>query len=334
MTVSSVGTGKTYTTWALWRAACPSNLTAGGSNDQWIGEQDNEELTLTAAVNFTGITTDSTHYIELRGRATQGWADSSANPLRYSTGGARVTCSSYGVELFTVTSGQKDVRFTNLQLRHTGVLGNNYVIRAVGAQIDRCIIESASCNNGNVLIDDSTGWIARSVITLRQSSGANGVISLGSSASIYSSILACTTVGGASAGLGTGYVGTETVRNCGIFGATAVAASPLSGTRTFTTCFTNVASPPSGCTTTALSTSSGAKFTNITDGTHDYKITSGSSMAGAGTTDSTFFPTDCFGTTAGSPPSVGPFELGGGGGAATSLLYRSPSARLSALLSF
>lgn len=311
MTISRIGTTGTpaYSTVALWRAACPANLVT--ANDQWIGEIGDEELTVAATVNFTGITTDATRYVELRAASGAAWTDNPASPLKYGTAGARLTTSVYGGSMFSITGGQKDIRFTRLQLIHTGTFGADPVINASGslaeaAQVDRCIIEGYSSTSGGVCrIDHSSGYIARSVVVQRRSSGAACVAGLGGGAQAFSSIFACTTPGAATNVLGGGYV-SGVARNCGLFGGVALS---IAG-RTYQNCVTNLSTGlPTGVTTAAFSTSTGAKFTNITDGTHDFRITSGSTLIGAGVADATYFPTDAFGTTAGTPPSIGPMEL-------------------------
>jgi hypothetical protein len=90
------------------------------------------------------------------------------------------------------------------------------------------------------------------------------------------------------------------LQNCAFFGVTAVKTG--GATPTYTTCLTNVASPPSGCTTTTYNTSA---FVNITNATRDYRIPSGSALIGAGTVDSINAAFDIVGTPRGATNDVG-----------------------------
>jgi hypothetical protein len=131
------------------------------------------------------------------------------------------------------------------------------------------------------------------VVVNRQASSTGCIAALSNGASAYN----CTFVntGGTVTNGIAGNYATSAITNCGIFGSTTVKGG--SSTFNFTTCFTDVSGHGlSGVTTTAYSTSSGAQFENITDGTHDFRIKTGSSLKDAGTTDSTNAAADISGT--------------------------------------
>ncbi len=89
MTVSSIRTdgGGDYTSIQAWEDACPSDITASGTNEDWVGELENEEfLNGDGRCTFGGIVTDATHQLILRPSTGSGFAENSTpgtTPLRY-----------------------------------------------------------------------------------------------------------------------------------------------------------------------------------------------------------------------------------------------------------
>lgn len=84
--INSVGTAQTYTTWQAWEDACSADLVADGDN--WIGEQINEELTVTSALTVSGITTNASNFLTMRTASGASFIDNATpgtDPLRYDT---------------------------------------------------------------------------------------------------------------------------------------------------------------------------------------------------------------------------------------------------------
>jgi hypothetical protein len=95
--------------------------------------------------------------------------------------------------------------------------------------------------------------------------------------------------------------------NCGFFGL-ATALKGGGGSFAYSGSATDLAAPPAGVVQTAFSTSTGALFNNITVGTHDLRISAGSSLVNAGVTDADI-ATDAYGNARTAPYDIGPMEL-------------------------
>jgi hypothetical protein len=103
-----------------------------------------------------------------------------------------------------------------------------------------------------------------------------------------------------------GQYGTRSFINCAFLGCSNLVDPTSGGTFNFTNCYTDDASPPSGCSTIALDTSTGSGFENITVGTHDLRIKSTSALKNSGT--STGAPSaDIMGT---SRPQGASYDVG------------------------
>ncbi len=125
MTVSSIGaTARDYATIALWEAACPANITAGGTNENWEGEMYNDsEFVVTTNTVFSGVTTDSTHTIQLRCATGQSFKSSGAVALNYNvTNGVGVRCATTDRIILHIQNPY--VVVTGLQLYNNG--GTSY----------------------------------------------------------------------------------------------------------------------------------------------------------------------------------------------------------------
>jgi len=312
-TVKTIGSGGDYTTIQAWEDACPADLTA--TDEIWQGQLKNQHFTGSGPmVTFSGVTTDSTRYIELTTEAGASFSDNASvltNALRWdSANGAAITSTgNYAGNAAIMNNNQPNVRLTGLQVRCTGVsmpvdCGPSYSGGSI--TMDRCIIEGKGTSADGV-IGIYSGTLKNSVFVQRSTGSP---LSIGAAkAALYNCLLAATGTAPSHA-LRAAY-GSRTLKNCGIFGASAMSTG--STTTTFTACYTDIGSPPSGCTTTAYATGSGAMFTNITDGTHDFRPQSGSSLLNVVTADTTNAPTDIKGATrptGANASDVGPWEEG------------------------
>lgn len=125
MTTSSIGTSsRDYSTVQAWENAAPADITAAGTNEDWIGECYNDSEFLVTSGSFltvAGTTTDATHRLILRCAAGQSYKDSSgiaSAPLRYDQSrgvGFRVT-DTYGW-LFNIQS-PTDILIEGIQAYH------------------------------------------------------------------------------------------------------------------------------------------------------------------------------------------------------------------------
>lgn len=311
MTDKVIGTGGDYTTIASWFAACPANLVS--STQTWRGLLKNETFTLTSAVTFSGITTSSTYYIELTTDTGASFADNGSvqtNALRYNaSNGAAIACTTaYVVPL--VNTASMHLRLTKLQARLSSLAASRVVDASNNTIIDRCIFEGQGGASGAVVaLYGSGSRVSNSVLINRKSSSPGPAASIGDGASLYNCTLAATAATGSVALVGS--YGTPTVRNCAAFGFTSIKSG--GNTPTYTTCATDIASPPSGWTGSLTGSS---QFESLTDGSHDFRAKSGGAIIDAGTTDSTYAATDIAGTSrpSGSSYDIGAWELVQGGG--------------------
>ncbi len=283
------------------------------ATDTWIGQLKNETFTVTSAVDFSGITSKATYYVELTAEAGASCADNAnvqTNALRYNaSNGAAITCGTNYVT--PIIASSTHLRLTKLQIENTnsnaGCVSGGGNLRA-----DRCIFEAQP--PGQVVTLNSGDIASNSLIVNRRSSSAGPAVTLSGGGELYNCTLAATASTGAVAL--SGNYGVPAVRNCAIFGFTAIKTGGNSPT--YTTCATDVASPPSGFTG-SLSFSS--QFENTSDSTRDFRVKSGAGLINAGTTDSTYAATDIAGTSrpSGASYDIGCWEFVAGGGGGSSV---------------
>ncbi len=311
----TIGSGGDYSTIQAWEDACPANLT---TVDQiWRGEVKNQSFTNSGnnVLTVDGITSDATRYVELTTEAGASFVDNAnlaTNALRYNTSnGAAISSSNgYAVNTPIIVNSHIHCRISKLQVKATG--NGGWAINATANTIiDRCILEGT--RRGLIITNSSRA--SNSVIALTDSSSLVDIVEIVTGASLYNCTLV--SLGATIANALSGNYGTPTVRNCIIMNCTAVKTGGASPT--YTTCLTSASSPPSGCTNTAYATGSGIQFESTTNGSHDFRIKSGSSAVDAGTTDSTYGATSINGVSrpSGSAYDVGAWEYVSGGGGST-----------------
>jgi hypothetical protein len=243
-----IGSGvAAYATIALWEDGT-DNTSLVAADEIRVGALKNEAFTNGGGTVATiaGATTDATRYRVLTTNTGASFRDNvnvQSNALRYNaSNGASISGADYLGKSITCTENY--ARFSNLQI--SGGTGRAAAIEAsgIGSIIENCILEGGY-ENGIVIAGDGT--IGRNnLIVMRRASGNTIVNCNNSSNAWYSNTLVCPSDVTAPIAAFTGSYGTITVQNCGIFGATAVKAG--GSTFNFTTCMTDVASPPSGVT--------------------------------------------------------------------------------------
>ena len=301
----TIGTGGDYTTLQSWEDASPANLVT--SDQIWRGECFNQEFFSSSAglLNVSGSTTDATRYKELTTYAGASFVDNASvqtNALRYNASNGAGIRNSYAWG-GPVSVNESYFRISKLQI----AAGNGVVFNGTattGLVIDKCIFENSSTVN-EALKTIGVCTVKNSLMVQRSTSTC-AALSNGTNA--YN----CTFVrtGSSTGNIFTGSYGTSTLQNCAFFGgATTLAGGSTS--KTYVTCYTDTASPPSGCTTVAYDTSTGSGFENKTDSTRDFRIKTGSALIGVGTTDATNAATDIVGTSRpqGTGYDVGAWEL-------------------------
>jgi hypothetical protein len=293
--VKTIKSGGDYTTLQAWEDACPANLVT--SDQVWQGQCAG---TFTAGLVISGTTVDSTRYVELTTEAGASFRDNASvqsNALRYnaSNGMALNFSGSYANAVYV--NAQNYTRLSNLQIQATSTSGHPLLMSSVtGGDVNNCIIEGF---RDNVVELTLAGKLRNSLVVSRKSAAAN--IALINGTDCFNVTFVCPSDKTAATYGFDGRYNTQAFTNCAFFGCGTVGRG---GTNTYTTCYTNVGSPPSGCTTLTYDTSA---FVNITDATRDYRIPSGSGLIDVGTTDSTNAATDIAGT---SRPSGSAYDVG------------------------
>lgn len=307
----TIGTGGDYTTLQAWEDASPANLVT--SDQVWQGQCFNQEFVTSSATLLTvsGTTTDATRYKELMTYAGASFVDNASvqtNELRYNASNGAGIRSTYAW-LAPVAVNESYFRISKLQIL-AGTATAFQGTGTTGLVMDKCIIENSGVSNE--ALRTYGACTVKNTLVVGRSTGVVALLSNGTEA--YNCTFARTA--SSTSNIFTGAYGTSTLKNCAFFGGATTLASG-SSTRTYTTCYTDTASPPSGCTTVAYDTSTGSGFENKTDATRDFRIKTGSALINVGTTDSTNAANDIAGTARpqGSAYDVGAWELASAGGA-------------------
>jgi hypothetical protein len=298
MTDRTIGSGGDYSTLQAWEDASPANLVTDGNIWRGLMLSGTNLSASSTILTISGSTVDSTHYKELTTDTGASFADHASkltNALKWNSGnGASISAGdNYGE---AVVISEQYARLTKLQIQGNGGReallinnGGNYVI-------SQCIIEGQPDASHGVFTSTPTAGIVKNSLIVKRSANAGSICSVQGNVSMYNCTVAKPSgLAGSSVGLAFSYAsGTTTLQNCAVFGASAVSSG--SATTSYTTCRTDVASPPTGFTQIAYDTSTGSGFENITDATRDYRIKSTSAMLDVGTTDATNAATDIVGT--------------------------------------
>lgn len=303
----TIGTGGDYTTLQSWEDAAPANLV---TVDQiWQGQCFNQEFFSSSSglLNVSGSTSDATRYKELTTYAGASFIDNAnvqTNALRYNASNGAGIRGTYPWTA-PVSVGEAYFRISRLQIAsNTGRAFG--VTAATGFVMDKCIVENSSTASGSESLSLYGAGIVKNTLVVGRSTGALAALSNGASA--YNCTFART--GTSTSNIFVGNYSSTTLKNCAFFGGATTLASG-SSVRTYTTCYTDTASPPTGCTTVAYDTSTGSGFQNKTDATRDFRIKTGSALLDVGTTDTTNAAADIVGTARpqGSAYDVGAWEL-------------------------
>lgn len=301
----TIGTGGDYTTLQSWEDASPANLVT--SDQIWRGECFNQEFFSSSAslLSVSGSTTDATRYKELTTYAGASFVDNASvqtNALRYNASNGAGIRNSYAWS-GPVSVNESYFRISKLQISATTAVGFNGS-GTTGLVMDKCIVENSGVSNEALKTYGSC--TVKNTLVVGRSTGVLAALSNGTSA--YNCTFART--GSSTSNIFNGSYGASTFKNCAFFGGATTLAGG-SSSKTYTTCYTDTASPPSGCTTVAYNTSTGSGFQNITDATRDFRIKTGSALLDVGTTDTTNAAYDIVGTARpqGSAYDVGAWEL-------------------------
>lgn len=308
--VKTIGTGGDYSTLQAWEDACPANLV---SADQiWQGQCKNQEFVVSGTVlTISGTTVDATHYVELTTEAGASFVDhanKATNALRYNKdNGAALRGSGAWVSAFNIN--QQYTRISKLQFSNSfdgSGAGLTIFAESGLTWFDRCIVEGYGRSDITGIFKLSgTGSVVSNCVLIQKNNLSTATIAMiAGGASAYNVTLAAL---GTTADIGIKVAYGATLTNVYVGNATTTFTSA----NTATNCYTSQSSPPSGWTNAPFSTTT---FENVTAGTHDLRLKSGSALINAGANSATYSPIDIIGTarTSGSY-DVGAWEYSAGG---------------------
>ncbi len=312
----SIGIGGThdYTSLQAWEDALPADLVSDGNSQvgecYFNGSGDGAFTGSTQLLLISGETTDATHTITLTTGAGQSFRDNAnklTNPLAYNSAVGVGIDSTVAASVIKTTVN--NVFFKYLQIRNTGAYGSCLTTEgATSVTVDSIIAQNGPSASGTVAFTRGSQTVTNSLFLMQRDSGIalmQGSVGLGIG---FPDCYNCTfvvsrdvTTPATSAIKGT--YSTGSLENCAFFGCTAVSAG--STTFTFTTCMTDVASPPSGVTGGKTYS---AQFASSTIVLPNYQAKAGNDLQ-AGTLDVTNAPLDIIGQTRASPCTIGCWEF-------------------------
>jgi parallel beta helix pectate lyase-like protein len=291
-TNATAGANRAYVSLSAWEAARQGVL---ADVEQAVCESGGN--TDTTACTIDGSTTDATKYMEVTASATGRHAGV------LSTGGTKYLLSVNAAFAAALTLSDPFTRVSGIQVRDTsagGTSGMAITVTAATCLIDAVLISDASGDGLNLTTGCGGTAVRNCVVYGYAGEGAN--VRFGEAVTIDN----CTFAGG-TAGVGHGGGASQVVRNCyaGNTSSQDFTDGDVSNP-VYTTC--RCEDGIHG-TATAYATGSGARFTNITAGSENFHIQSGSALIGAGTDLSATFTTDVDGATRSAPWDVGADEF-------------------------
>jgi len=301
---NSIGSGKTYTTVALWEADGDINLVT--EDKIWKGEVYGE-LVSSATTTLSGATTDSTRYKWLTAASGESFADNAnklTNALYYNaSNGAALRQTSLYTDHLTISENYAVV--SKLQIKNASTAGGYTVhANATNVTIRDCIIQSSGYSN-TIRVSTSTAQIINSLIV--STNGGDGI------RGYYAALEArnCTVIrisGGSPTGIAVSGSSSKAL-NCAIFNFSTIHSGTFasgSGNNA-----TNGASAPGSSNQTSLTFAD-----QFESSTNDFRAKGTGSLPLNGVADSTYTSDlDIVGQTRStSTPTIGCWEYISSGG--------------------
>lgn len=293
-TISQSGTPD-YSTLQAWEDACPADLTAVDQVWKGVIQEADDAFTTTSGtlLSISGITTDSTRYVWLTVKDGSSFADHPDKQLTWD--------SSKGASL-SVTTG----RCISNGLAHT--LVERIQCRSVGGTVNFTVANSINSSNStykNILIEsdcdncatcggDQNRWI--NVVIIQDGESNNSLMDTAVSTKT-THFHNCTFLAASDLTTPPTYIidsvasHTNNFTNCAFYGASNLVDA---GTNNYTTCATDLGSPPTGVTQISLAN---AAFVGTTVASTNLRIKDTSDLIDAGTEDATYSSLDIFGQT-------------------------------------
>ena len=297
-------TGGDYTSINAAFSALPSSLVT--ADEQWnitIGESAAGVYEWTISVDniFGSRTTDATRYVTLSAQAGKSFKDNASkltNALRYN--GANGVALNIGSSNYFAMPNF--TRISNLQIKGAYAIdfGGNHTLNS-------CIISrvgSSSSAQNQDSVWTNVLWITDTNSPFLNTGNANKTRE-------FHNCHFWAYAPGASSYWATGDYGVYLLKNCTFFGFVGVtnAGAPGSYTGSINNA-TDLASVPAGFSGTLLSQTTANQFQNVTAGSEDFRVKTGSSLINAGVRDQTYTnDLDIVGTTRSTTtPTIGVWE--------------------------
>lgn len=309
-TISKTGTPD-YSTLQSWEDASPADLTT--ADQVWKGviqeTTDNFVGTSNTLLGIGGITTDATRYVWLTVKDGSSFTDNSSNPLKWDdTKGASLTVTTGKC----ISNGVGNSLIERIQCRSVGgttnvTLGHNN--NSTDSVFKNMLVESDSdlpTGDGG----DGNRWINCVAIQTGEAKSCiiNTAINSGRTTYFHNcTFLALSSLTTPPTNVIDSITGrTNNYTNCAFYGASALVDA---GTNNYTTCATDLGSPPTGVTQISFAN---ADFVGTTSADLDLTIGVSSFFIDSGTTDATFASSDIFDKSRpiGSAYDIGAFEFG------------------------
>lgn len=304
-TSALTGANAAYASLSAWNAAEAQDLTDLGGDIMVVNCAGSTADTTNLSIS--GWTTSATSYIEINGDNTTGKLDTSKYRME-------VSAATYCIR--TLAAGSDFVRLKNLQLKNTNVGGNCLELDRQSAatydhRVNNCIFYGGVYG----------AWLGRTTVTMwnnviygMSTTGILCIYGYGPpTANLYNNTI-INSVKGIDRD-----AGTVTAKNNYAGGNTT---ADYEGIITHTTDASSDTTGSAGLQSIAVSTSTGAKFTNVTAGSEDLHINTGSSLIDVGTNDpgSGLFSDDLDGVTRSGTWDIGADEFVAASGTFTPII--------------
>jgi len=305
------GGGRDYSTLAAWAASLPANLVTDGNSYEGDCYNDSEFTGSATLLTLSGHTTDASHTITLTTGPGQSFRDNAnvqTNALNYSSSNG-VGINSSVAYAGTISITDSNVFLSNLQIKNTGSHGRVLISEGTSLSIvmDDCIFVKTG-TSAYVVAVSGGGQKIRNSLLLAAGSGISYILAGSLSTGVgmpdlyFCDLVAASDVGTPPIEAIHCVYSSSTVENCAIFGCAALSGG--STTITFTSCMTDLASPPAGVTG---SKTYAKQFQNTTAASGDFREKAGADLQGSGTADGTNGATDIAGT---ARPQGGHWDIG------------------------
>lgn len=323
MCTASVGaTSKNYSTIADALAAIPADLVSDGHSYTVAiykdGPGTDGEYTCTGGTSCFTIadhTTSSTRYIHITAATGQSFMDDAnvrTNPLKYdaSKGVAIRKTDNFG-SLFLLDDPGGYIRITRLQLSKSATGSGGILINDGGAAttpnaLYADVIAESAASSGNMIQVGGTSNVVRNVIAIATTTGAvSGIYIKGGATVIGCGVIRPSDLTAA----GTGFIrnsGTAILKSSYSFGFSAASSGTFDAASGYNATDQSSIAGSTGNVTSLAMTDAG--FAGTLAASRDFRVTSETSIVGAGALDATNAQYDISNAYRPEAPTIGPWE--------------------------